>query len=153
MSEIVYGAFVDYYGDIGMKQIKNENGWAVYATRVSSGLNQQRYIFAIVPARLSPGPETTLNQLDWVSLQARTTEDHHNVPSFSFFLDEQKKSALGDVIKCVDRTREETFYVTDNLPIKIRLLHDPKKNNFLQYPDQTTLYGALNTFRCVIEML
>ena len=152
-AETVYGAFVDYYGDIKMKMIKSDNSWAVYCVRASSGLNQNRYIFAIVPRRLAHGLEATLNMLDWVSFQARTTDDIYDVPTMSFFLDEKKKTVMSDRINVVDRSKDETFYVTDDLPIKIRLMHDPKKNNYLQYPDTATLYQALNTFRCVIDLL
>ena len=151
--EDVYGAFVDYFGDITLRLIKNENGWGVYAARTHSGLNQNRYIFVIVSSQSVSGEQATLNNLDWVSLQTRTTDDVHPVPTHHIYLDEQKKEALPDIITAVDRTADETIYVTDALPIKVRLLHDPKKKNHLQYPDKTRLYNAINTFRCVIDLL
>jgi hypothetical protein len=152
--EDVYGAFVDFYGDIKLVFIKNlEQNWVLYGTEIYSGLNQHRYIFVIVPARLAREQETTLNQLDWVSFQTRTTDDVYKLPTAQLFISETQKQALSDVIVAVNRTKEETQYITNNLPIKIRLLHDPKKNNYLQFPDKTLLYQALATFRCVIDLL
>ena len=151
--EDVYGAFVDYYGDIKLRLIKVENGWAVYCAKAYSGLNLNRYIFVVVPQRLALGEEATLEQLDWVSFQTRTTDDVHPVPTHNLFLDENRKKMMPDKITTVDRTADETHYVTDSLPIKIRLIHDPKKNNYLQFPDQAFMYQALDTYRCVVDLL
>ena len=151
--EDVYGAFVDYYGNLKLKVIKVDAGWVFYGAKVSSGLNENRYIFVIVPQRLAPAEEATLEQLDWVSFQTRTTTDVHQVPTHNLYLDETRKQMIPDKITVVDRTADETHYVTDSLPIKVRLIHDPKKNNYLQYPDQAFMYQALETFRCVVDML
>ena len=151
--EDVYGAFVDYYGDIQLSLIKNQDNWMVYGAKVYSGLNQHRYLFVVVPLRLAPGKDTTLNQLDWVSFQTRTTDEIHPVPTHHLYLDDTRKNMMSDKISVVDRTKDETHYITNSLPIKIRLLHDPKKNNHLQYPDQAFMYQALDTYRCVVELL
>jgi len=151
--EDVYGAFVDYYGDIKLQLIKVENNWAVYCAKVYSGLNQNRYIFAILPQSFDIGEETTLNKLDWISFQTRTTDEMHSVPTHHLYLDDNRKKMMPDKIIAVERTADETHYVTDSLPIKVRLLHDPKKNNYLQYPDQAFMYQALDTYRCVVDML
>ncbi|KKL18564.1 hypothetical protein LCGC14_2474240 [marine sediment metagenome] len=151
--ENVYGAFVEYYGDIALELIKNENSWAVYAAKAYSGLNQHRYIFVIVPSRMMRGQKTTLNQLDWVSFQTRTTDDVYQVPTHHLYLDDKRKKMFSDKITAIERISEETHYITDSLPIKIRLLHDPKKKNHLQYPDQAFMYQALDTYRCVVDLL
>nr|QBK87201.1 MAG: uncharacterized protein LCMAC201_01030 [Marseillevirus LCMAC201] len=153
--EDVYGAFVDYYGDLALGLIKDENGWAVYAAKVYSGLNLYRYIFVIVPSQSlgSSRDKTTLDQLDWISFQTRTTDEVHKVPTHHLYLDDKRKKLFSDKITAIERISEETHYITDSLPIKIRLLHDPKKKNHLQYPDQAFMYQALDTYRCVVELL
>lgn len=152
--EDVYGAFVDFYGDIKLGYIKNfDGGWAMYGAQVFSGLNLNRYIFVIIQARLARGQEMTLDQMDWVSFQTRTTEDVHKVPTHHLFVNENQKKALPDIITATSRTGEETRYITDSLPIKVQLMHDPKKNNQLQFPDKMRLYQALGTYRCVVELL
>lgn len=151
--EDVYGAFTDYYGDIKMRLIKVNDGWAVYCCKVYSGLNQNRYIFAVVSQHSASADETSLDKLDWVSLQTRTTDEIHQVPTHHLYLDDKRKKTLSDKLSVVDRTKEATNYVTDSLPIKVRLLHDPKKNNYLQYPDKALLYQALDTYRCIVDIL
>lgn len=151
--EDVYGAFVDYYGDIKLRMIKNEQGWAFYAAKVHSGLNLNRYIFVVVPAYTAGQEEASLEELDWVCFQTRTTDEVYPVPTHHLYVDDNRKKMFADRITAVDRTKEETFYVTDTLPIKVRLLHDPKKNNYLQYPDQAVMYQALETYRCVVDLL
>ena len=152
--EDVYGAFVDFYGDITLEYIKTmEYKWVVYGAKAFSGLDQYRYIFVIVPSHLARDQKVTLNQLDWVSFQTRTTDDVHKVPTHQIFMNEKRQNTLSDHLIAVNRANDETHYITDSLPIKVRLLHDPKKNNHLQYPDKTKLYQALNTYRCVIDLL
>ena len=152
--EDVYGAFVDFYGDLKLAYIKNmDNSWALYGSQVYSGLNQNRYIFVIVPARLVRTQEMTLDQLDWVSFQTRTTDDFYKIPKHQLFITEKQKKVLSDVIVAVNRTVDETQYFTNSLPIKVRLIHDPKKNNYLQFPDKTLLYQALGTYQCVVDLL
>ena len=148
--DAVYGAFVDYFGDIKLALIKNENGWSVYGTRIHSNLNEQRYIFAVAYGVRSN--EITLNNLDWVSLQTRTSDENHKVPTHTLYLTPQRKELLMDKLSVVNRTNEETEYVT-HMPVKVRLLHDPKKKNYLQYPDTTLMYKALETYRCIIDLL
>lgn len=151
--EQVYGAFIDYYGDIPLEMIKNDNGWVIYCTKVQSGLNDNRYIFVIVKASRSLPIKTTLNELDWVCFQTRTSQEVYQVPMINMNITESNRAALSDKITVVNRTKEETNYVTNSLPIKIRLMHDMKKNNYLQYPDSVLLYQALNTFNCVVDLL
>lgn len=149
----VYGAFIDFYGDIELGYIKTVDSWTVYGAQVYSGLNQYRYIFVIVPTHTAQGSKVTLDQLDWISFQTRTTNDLHQVPTHQIFMDEKRQKTLSDQLTVINRTIDDTSYVTDGLPIKVRLMHDPKKNNYLQYPDKIKLYQALNTYRCVIDML
>lgn len=151
--ETVYGAFVDYFGDIALKLIKNEGGWAVYAAKVHSGLNLNRYIFVISPAQQAYSEQVKLNDLDWVSFQTRTTDDVHQVPTHHLYLNDDRKKALPDVVTVTNRTADETIYITNSLPIRVRLMHDPKKKNHLQYPDKAKLYQALDTFNCVVDLL
>lgn len=151
--ELVYGAFVDYYGDIKLRLIKNDNNWYIYCAKINSGLNEQRYIYVVVYYTPYLKEEETLDKLDWVCFQTRTSEEILEVPSHNLVVNETRKKMMYDKIKVIDRTKEETFYITDNLPIKIRLLHNKKKNNQLQYPDETLLYQALNTFNCIVDIL
>ena len=147
-----YGAFLDYFGDIPLQKIKDNNGFDIYCCRVSSGLRDNRYVYVVCNSTKNP-ETTTLNSLDWVSIQTRTTEDNHIVPKIDLLLNEDRKNALSDQLTLVSRNSTKTEYSTTELPIKINLMHNLKKNNSYQYPDSCKLYQALQTYQCVIELI
>ncbi len=149
----VYNSFLNYFGDLQLKKIKCQQGYCIYAACNKTGLSVPRYLFAIVPQRLSQYETARLSQLHWVSLQTRTSNDHHVVPTFTHLLSETQKKSLPDICKVIDRNQQETIYSTDSLPIKVRLIHDSKKNNYLQYPDSCKLFQAIETYNSVIDLL
>lgn len=151
MANSVYGAFVDYFGDVQLKMYKKDAGYTIYGCKLKTSLFLNRYIFVIVPTVGLQPEDTSLNQLDWISFQTRTTEEFYRLPEIN--LTTGNKSSLSDVLDVLERTKTTSSYITPTLPIRIKLMHDPKKNNTLQYPDQCKLYQALETFRCVVEML
>jgi len=150
--DAIYGAFLDYFGDIKMGKIKVQDSFAVYATKCVTGLSDNRYIFAVVPDNAFLSEEANLNSLNWVSLQTRTVDSHYKVPSVTLLINEQMKKALPDILQVVDRNIEKTEYVVKTIPIKVTLMHNIKQKNSLQFPDQCKLYQALETYNCVVEM-
>jgi hypothetical protein len=154
----VYGAFVDYYGNIELGLIRSEQGYDIYSSKVSSGLSMNRYIFVVVPSKTqqsytSLGSETVyLNDLNWVSFQTRTTDDNYPVPILTHFVNPDKKTKLPDDLNVVNRTTETTEFSCASLPVKVQLMHEIKKNNVYQYPDKCKFYQALETFNCVVEI-
>jgi len=149
----VYKKFLEYFGDIRLSLFKRESGWCIYGIRVGTGLARYRYIFVIIPEQKYQGDYASLSQLEWVSFQTRTTEEYHaTLDEINFFPTPEQKEALSDIISHIDRTSIKTTYVCD-LPVSISLMHDPKKRNYLQYPDKAKLYQALDSFNCVIETL
>ena len=153
MDQNLYNSFLNYFGNLQLKKIKCQDGYCIYAACNKTGLSVPRYLFAVVPQRLSNSDVAKLSELRWISLQTRTTNDIHSVPTFTHLLSETQKKALPDICKIINRTQHESLYSTDNLPVKIKLLHDSKKNNYLQYPDNCKLYQALETYNCVIDLL
>lgn len=156
----VYGAFVDYYGDLPLKMIRSENGYDIYACKVSSGLSQNRFIFTVVynsQAKESFTPlvseVSSLNKLNWISFQTRTTDDNYDVPTVNHYSTPEKKYKLPDELNVITRDREITKYSCASLPISINLVHDSRKNNMYQYPDTCKLYQALETYNAVVELL
>jgi len=153
MDQNVYNSFLNYFGNLQLKKIKCQNSYCIYAACNKTGLSVPRYLFAVVPERFSRADMATLSELRWVSLQTRTTNDVHSVPTFTHLLSETQKKTLPHLCKIINRTQNESLYSTDNLPIKIKLIHEAKKNNYLQYPDNCKLYQALETYNCVVDLL
>lgn len=152
-TDTIYGAFIDYFGNVKMTKIKSSEGYAVYAVKVNSNLSDNRYVFAVVPDNRYLEKEIPLNNLNWVSLQTRTDPEFHKIPSVSLYLNEQRKNALSDILQVVERDQQKTVYMVQTIPIKVTLLHDPKQKNSLQFPDRCKLYQALETYNCVVELL
>jgi hypothetical protein len=153
-----YGAFVDYYGDIPLKLIRTDQGYDIYSCKISSGLSLNRYIFVVAKSTTQQSYTTleenvvSLNKLDWISFQTRTTDDVHDVPTIAHFVNPDKKLKLSDDLNVVNRTKELTELSCSSLPLKVQLLHDLKKNNVYQYPDKCKFYQALETYNCIVEI-
>lgn len=150
--QTVYGAFVDYFGDIQFKRIKQDQGYDIYACKTRTGLLYIHYIYVIAQSRPHYKDYMTLNALDWDSLQTRKTEDVLSVPDNTYLIDDKKKQALPDTLNIKDRQKEFSSYITP-LPISIKILHDPKRKTVYQYPDSMKLYQAIETYDCIIELL
>jgi hypothetical protein len=148
----VYNLFLDYYGNILLSIVKTENNYDVYACKVVSYLNLQKYIFVIVRHTENNPEEANLEELRWVSFQTRSTDDFYNCPSYSLELTPDKKKIMSDELAFINRSVATTSYAT-GIPIKVTLLHDPKKKHMYQYPDKCPLYMALESYMCVIELL
>lgn len=150
-TDTVYGAFIDYFKNIKLTRFKRDNGYDLYGVKLKTSLFASRFIFVIVPINPMNRNEENLNDLDWVSFQTRTSEENFPVPEITIVTG--NKDTLSDVIKIIDRTKERSTYSISTLPIRITLMHDPKKNNTLQFPDECKLYQALETYRCSIDLL
>lgn len=155
----VYGAFIDYYGNISLKKIRSEEGYDVYAVKIKSYTIGQKYIFVVSKSTVNGSftsleeEITDLNSLNWISFQTRETEEIHNVPEITLIPTKDRTEKFSDIITCIDRNRESTNYTCESLPLKIALLHDPSKNNAYQFPDRCKIFQALETYKCVVEIL
>lgn len=149
----IYNVFNDYYGDLAMRLVRYDGEWKLYGSRIESGLNEYRYLYAVVHASEAPfEADTSLSRLRWASLQTRTTDEYHaHLPVHSLTLNDFKKGVLGQTLTVKGRTKEETEYYVEGLPISVKLMHIMKKRNSMQYPDKVLLYQALETYHCVVE--
>ena len=146
----VYGAFLDYYGNVDMKRIRQDNGWSVYAMRFSTQLSTYRYLFAIaMTAPLEP-EIMKLNDINWMSLQTRESDEFHTVPEIIHLLDERKKQALPDVLVATQETVDRKEYNCP-LPVRVELVSD--KSRAYQYPDKLLLYQAMESYNAVVTLL
>jgi len=147
----MYQLFVDYFGDLKLKKLRRDRGHIVYACNVSSGLSENRMIYVIVPVRLGRNDTANLSELEWVSFQTRISNEIWDVPKNTVMPSRQAKEALTILFDSIDRNSDQTIYVCPTHPLKMTLIHDPRKKNYLQYPDKVRLYQALETYRCVLE--
>ena len=79
----VYQAFTDYFNNPTMTKVKDVDKYSMYITRIHAMLgNAERYLITIVPRDVNNKKHTEkMQSLEWVSLQTRTLEEIHRVPS------------------------------------------------------------------------
>ena len=57
-----------------------------------------------------------------------------------------------DIIDVEKRDFSSTIYSSRKFKVQIQLLHKSKKATKFEYPDQTSIVNALETFSCVLTM-
>ena len=72
---------LDYFGDMQMTKIKDENMYSFYYSKIATLLkNGNRYLIVIVNRDNNPlDSNLNLSSLQWLCLQTRTLDDFHNI--------------------------------------------------------------------------
>ena len=146
----VYEAFSEYFNNPVMKKIKNVSNYTVYMTKIHAMLgNAFRYLILFVERDVNDtGTEKRMVDLNWVSLQTRTLDDHHDLKSHSYQV--RKLPSLTKKINIVTRSEEQSIYSVEDYPITLTLLNT-RKNNTYQYQPTGTIVSALETFQTIIN--
>jgi hypothetical protein len=146
----VYDLFTEYFNNPVMTKIKDIGEYSMYMTRIHAMLgNATRYLVAFVSKNdLSIGKTDNLTNLQWVSIQTRTLEDVHKIPSHLYTA--RKFKPFMDKIKLTSQDEEQTVYNTPNLPLIVTLLHT-RKDNVYQYQPSGTIVSALETYQTIIN--
>lgn len=147
----VYGAFIDYYGNIELQKVKEENGYIIYAAEFATSLMVNRYLFVICEQQFNNPVRVKLNDIDWICIQTRESEDYfHNLPKINHVLSLEKSQLLKDACRMIEKEANKAIY-NCVLPLKITLIK-PKKQSFV-FPDEILLFQVLETYNCSIELL
>lgn len=146
----VYEAFSDYYQNPLVTKIKDVGSYSMYMTKIHSMLgNAFRYLILFVEKDTNPIKfKKQMRECDWISLQARTLEDHHDLPYHSY--DIRKTPALDQKIHIKTQDEKQSTYETDAFPITVTLLHT-RKNHKYQYQPTGTIVSAIETFQTIIN--
>ena len=146
----IYEAFIAYFGNPNMIKIKDVNEYTMYMTRIHAMLgNAERYLIVIIPADIkNKGSSVKLESLEWISLQTRTLEEIHRIPSHMYTA--TKKPPLNQKITLLSQDEEKSTYEAETFPLVITLIHT-RKNNTYQYSPIGTIVSALETFQTIIN--
>lgn len=149
VKEYIYQLFTDYYDNMTMHKIKEDNDFSVYMARLQCLLlNEQRYLIAIVARdRFPPMYKQPLQNLRWMSLQIRNLEDGYDLQPQSYNM--KRTPDFQRRIRVNKRDQDVTTYEIQDLPIKISLLHT--RGQKYEYPDEGSLISALETFRTIVH--
>ena len=145
----IYKEFYNYFDNPVITKTKDVMEYTVYMTKIYSLLgNAFRYLILFVTKDdNSIGTEKKMDTIEWISLQTRTLEEHHNLKKHSY--NNKKTSDLKQKINVVNRDTTKSTYNAETYPLIITLLHT-RKNNTYQYQPTGTIDSALETFQTII---
>lgn len=149
VKEYTYRLFAEYYDDMMLHKIKDDNNFSIYMAKLQCLLlNEQRYLIALVPRdQFPPMYRQSLGRLRWMSLQIRNLEEGYDLEPQSYQM--KRTPDFQRRIKINVRNSDVTTYTIDDLPVQVSLLHT--RGQEYEYPDEGTLISALETFRTIIH--
>ena len=129
--------------------------YGIYKARVEMDtLGNDKCVVAIVPGDKTPlGGNKPLSVLKWASFQTRESynpqKDYNNFPLYPQRLQHIDNPVLKDKIRLVKSTKIKSIYKSENVPLKVELLH---LNEDDSYPQTGTVWGALQVFSTVLVL-
>lgn len=149
VKEYTYRLFADYYDNMNMYKIKDDDKFSIYMARLQCLLlNEQRYLVALVPRDpFPPLYRQPLDALRWLSLQIRNLEEGYDLEPQSYQM--KRTPDFQRRLKLSTRNQDVTTYTIDDLPVQVSLLHT--RGQEYEYPNEGSLISALETFRTVIH--
>ena len=150
--ENIYTVMLDYFGDMQMTKIKDENMYSFYYSKIATLLkNGNRYLIVIVNRDNNPlDSNLNLSSLQWLCLQTRTLDDFHNISKQQYT--PKKNEIFNSRITIRNRNQNLSEYTSEKFPnVLITLLH--VQNVEYEYPNEGTLIAALETFRTIITFI
>lgn len=152
VKEYTYRLFAGYYDDMTLTKVRDDDKFSIYMARLPCLLlNERRYLIAVVALdHFPPSYEKPLGVLRWVSLQARNLEeDVPGLPTRPYTM--KRTPEFQRRLRVVSRTTDVTTYMSDELPVRVSLLH--ARGQEYEYPDEGTLVSALETFRTILHFV
>ena len=148
----IYEAFIEYFGNPVLTKIKNVNNYSVYMIKIHSMIGKSyRYLILFVDKDVNEfGTTKNMADIEWVSLQTRTLEDHHDLKSHRY--QPRHMPPLNQKITIKTQNENQSTYNAESFPVVITLLHTRKKNTF-QYQPSGTIVSALETFQTIINFM
>jgi len=147
VTEALYAGFVEFLGNPKMYKIKDVESYSMYMVKTECMLsNECRFLIALVRQDAMPMHHAeTLDNLQWVSFQARTLTDRHDIPAHGYTA---RYGPLKAVVTKTGETDETTTYGCEDFPITIVMLN--RKNQ--AYQDRGTVGHAIETFQTIITI-
>lgn len=147
--ENIYEMMVEYFGDLEMTKMKDQEAHSIYMAKINSMLkNGNRYVIIIVNRDSNElDNKVPLSSLRWVCFQTRTLSDFHNIPKQSYTI--KRNDIYNSKIRVNKRSTKETEYDSEMYSsILITLLHS--KGIEYEYPNEGTIQAALETFQTIV---
>ncbi len=156
--ERIYTEFANYFRNPLVTKIKDVEGFSVYMAKIYSMLgNAYRYLVVFIQhsdvgkkeEKGDIGSTKYLEECEWVSLQTRTLEDVHDIPTHKYTI--TKRTPLMQKIRSVKIEDKSTVYDCDDYDnLTVTLLHT-KDNCKYQYQSTGTIVSAIETYQTLIN--
>lgn len=145
----IYNIVKMYYDNPEMYKIKDVENYSVYMCKIKTLLSiDNRYLVAVVDKDNNDVFfKQRLDDLQWISFQARTLKDIHNIPSVIYTT--KKGNIYNSILNLKERTPKKCTYTSDELGISIDILND----DYYTYSDKGKLYGAFETWQMVLTFI
>lgn len=155
-NEPIYKAFVTYYENPKLTKIEDLDNYSVYISRVYCLLgNEKRYIIVHVDRNLQNiGDEQFLQNLHWISLQARNLKDDYEYLSLKLHKYQAKRGTILDaeIVKVKEDETGSSYKCTQYDTLNIKLLNK-ESNSISTYANKGSIISALETFSTVISFI
>jgi hypothetical protein len=135
-----------YYQDPNLQKTEDSPEFSIYRVRITSLLNEYRYLIAFVPRDGQPiGHTRRLSELSWFNFQARVLDDYQDIVTHEFTVRQDHDFR----ILLQKRHEEYTSYYANEFPVIVSLLH--KHKSLYEYPEQGTIISALETYQTIVQ--
>jgi hypothetical protein len=149
--QLVYKAFDIYFNNPSLMKYNDvHDNHSLYYARVQSLLSDPRYIVVVSdPDMRAKGAIVSLKDIPWKSFQLRIIEKEIPCPDITY--DKTNNGVFDDIIILVrrDKLQEKVIYQCKFNPLTVELL-PTKKGSIMDYPEQSTLETAMDSFHCVL---
>jgi len=149
--QLVYRAFDIYFNNPSLMKYNDvHDNHSLYYARVQSLLSDPRYIVVVSdPDMRAKGSIVSLKDIPWKSFQLRIIEKEIPCPEIAY--DKTNNGVFDDAIILVrrDKLQEKVIYQCKFNPLTVELL-PTKKGSIMDYPEQSTLETAMDSFHCVL---
>lgn len=148
--EQVYRKFAEYYSDPTFYKLKDIDPFSFYYLKIRCMLcRDNRYLIAMIPRNRYPiGTPQRLSELRWSVFQSRTLPEDHPIQVHSY---QPRWGILDQKLTVKNRTKEQTTYECQGLPLEVSLLH--KKSELYEYPNGGSVVTALETYQTIVKLV
>lgn len=164
--EKIYNIFIDYFNDVSLIKLKNENGYSIWYAKIASMLSIDDRYLVVVVENTNHAPNkiydnVNLSKLRWTSLQTRTISNKNFYNTHKTKLQSQSIKGqnnmlsniiineINDVCNINEKNKKtcRKTYVCTNLPLTVELLYEDENT---VYSSKGTLKSSIETYNCVI---
>lgn len=147
--ENIYTLFVNYFDNITLTKVKNQENLGVWMARINSMLKKGYYYLIAITENDDEniGSTKSLEDIEWTCLQTKNLEEYHNLPTQGYTI--KREDPFNSKIEINKRDKKFSEYTCSKFPsVKITLIHT--KDIEYEFSNSGTINAAIETFNTLI---